>query len=63
LIGYAFLLLAAYLTVQSLIVLAAGIVPHASALGIVWTGIAALIMFAAVGTAAATPGTGTLRRR
>ena len=32
LIGYAFLLLAAYLAVQSLIVLAAGIIPHPSAL-------------------------------
>ena len=66
LIGQAFLLLAAYLAVQSLIVLAAGIIPHASALGIVWTGIAGiagLIMFAAVGTAAATPEIGTLRRR
>ena len=45
LIGYAFLLLAAYLAVQSLIVLAAGIIPHPSPLGIAWTGVTALVMF------------------
>jgi divalent metal cation (Fe/Co/Zn/Cd) transporter len=61
LIGYAFLLLAAYLAVQSLIVLAAGIIPHPSALGIAWTGITALVMFvlaagkARIGTALGSP--------
>jgi hypothetical protein len=45
LIGYAFVLLAAYLAVQSLTVLAAGIIAHPSALGIAWTGITALVMF------------------
>jgi divalent metal cation (Fe/Co/Zn/Cd) transporter len=61
LIGYAFLLLAAYLAVQSLIVLAAGIIPHPSALGIAWTGTTALVMFvlaagkARVGTALGNP--------
>ena len=46
LIGYAFLLLATYLAVQSLIVLAARITPHPSPLGIAWTGVTAMLMFA-----------------
>jgi divalent metal cation (Fe/Co/Zn/Cd) transporter len=46
LIGYAFLLLATDLAVQSLIVLAVRITPHPSPLGIAWTGVTAMVMFA-----------------
>lgn len=45
LIGWAFLALAAYLTVQTLIVLGTGYHPHHSPLGIVWTAVTALAMF------------------
>jgi divalent metal cation (Fe/Co/Zn/Cd) transporter len=46
LIGTAFLLLAAYLSVQSLVVLAIRFEPHPSPVGIAWTAITALVMFA-----------------
>jgi divalent metal cation (Fe/Co/Zn/Cd) transporter len=46
LIAVAFALLAAYLTVQSSIVLATGYHPGHSLAGIVWTAITALVMFA-----------------
>jgi divalent metal cation (Fe/Co/Zn/Cd) transporter len=46
LIGGAFVLLAAYLAVQSTVVLAVGFHPHHSALGIVWTAVTAAVMFA-----------------
>jgi len=46
LIGYAFAGLAAYLLVQSSVVLAAGYHPRHSALGIVWTAVTAVAMFA-----------------
>jgi divalent metal cation (Fe/Co/Zn/Cd) transporter len=46
LIGAAFLLLAAYLTVQSAIVLATGYHPGHSPLGIAWTAVTAAVMFA-----------------
>jgi divalent metal cation (Fe/Co/Zn/Cd) transporter len=46
LIGTAFIALAAYLTGQTAIALATGHHPHHSALGIVWTAITALAMFA-----------------
>jgi len=46
LIGGAFLALAAYLTVQSAIVLAAGYRPRPSPLGIGWTAVTAAVMFA-----------------
>ena len=46
LIGLAFVGLAVYLAVQSTVVLALGFHPHHSPLGIVWTGITALVMFA-----------------
>jgi len=55
LIGTAFLLLAAYLSVQSLIVLAIRFEPHPSPVGIAWTAITALVMFA---LAAGKTGTG-----
>ncbi len=45
-IGYAFLALAAYLAAQGTVVLALGVAPHPSPLGIVWTGVTALAMFA-----------------
>jgi divalent metal cation (Fe/Co/Zn/Cd) transporter len=45
LIGAAFLALAAYLAVQSAIVLAAGYRPGHSAAGIGWTGVTAAVMF------------------
>jgi divalent metal cation (Fe/Co/Zn/Cd) transporter len=52
LIGYAFAALAAYLLVQSTVVLAAGYHPRHSVLGIVWTAVTAAVMFAlAVGKA------------
>jgi divalent metal cation (Fe/Co/Zn/Cd) transporter len=46
LIGYAFAGLAAYLFVQSTVVLAAGYHPRHSVLGIVWTAVTAVAMFA-----------------
>jgi len=45
LIGFAFVGLAIYLGIQSTIVLIVGFHPHHSPLGIVWTGITALVMF------------------
>ena len=45
LIGVAFLVLAAYLAVQSLIVLVARWAPQPSPVGIAWTGVTALVMF------------------
>ena len=45
LIGYAFAALAAYLLVQSTVVLAAGYHPRHSLLGIVWTAVTAAVMF------------------
>jgi divalent metal cation (Fe/Co/Zn/Cd) transporter len=46
LIAAAFTLLAAYLAVQSTIVLAAGFRPHHSSVGIAWTAVTAAVMFA-----------------
>ena len=46
LIGYAFAGLAVYLLVQSTVVLAVGYHPRHSVLGIVWTAVTALVMFA-----------------
>lgn len=46
LIGIAFVLLAAYLTVQSTVVLATGHHAHHSAAGILWTSVTAAVMFA-----------------
>jgi divalent metal cation (Fe/Co/Zn/Cd) transporter len=46
LIGYAFAGLAVYLLVQSTVVLAVGYHPRPSVLGIVWTAVTALVMFA-----------------
>lgn len=46
LIGFAFLLLAAYLAVQSLIVLLTQFTPRPSPVGIAWTGVTAVVMFA-----------------
>lgn len=46
LIGYAFAALAAYLLVQSTVVLAAGYHPRPSVPGIVWTAATAVVMFA-----------------
>jgi divalent metal cation (Fe/Co/Zn/Cd) transporter len=46
LIGYAFAGLAVYLLVQSTVVLAAGYRPRHSVLGIVWTAVTAVAMFA-----------------
>lgn len=46
LIGCAFAALALYLLVQSGLVLATGFRPHHSALGIAWTAVTALVMFA-----------------
>jgi divalent metal cation (Fe/Co/Zn/Cd) transporter len=46
LIGAAFLALAAYLTAQSVVVLAAGYHPGRSPLGIAWTAVTAVAMFA-----------------
>jgi divalent metal cation (Fe/Co/Zn/Cd) transporter len=45
LIGYAFAALAAYLLVQSTVVLATGYHPRHSVLGIVWTAVTAAVMF------------------
>jgi divalent metal cation (Fe/Co/Zn/Cd) transporter len=44
LIGYAFAALAAYLLVQSTVVLASGYQPRHSALGIIWTSVTAAVM-------------------
>lgn len=61
LIGAAFAVLAAYLSVQGLVVLAIGFHPHHSALGIVWTAATAVAMFT---LAAAKSSTGaTLQNR
>ena len=46
LIGVAFLVLALYLAVQSTVVLAAQIEPRHSPLGIAWTAVTAVVMFA-----------------
>jgi divalent metal cation (Fe/Co/Zn/Cd) transporter len=46
LIGYAFIALAAYIAVQSTIVLVAGFHPKHSPLGIIWTALTAVVMFA-----------------
>ena len=46
LIGFAFVGLAAYLGIQSTVVLVIGFHPHHSPLGIVWTGVTAAVMFA-----------------
>jgi divalent metal cation (Fe/Co/Zn/Cd) transporter len=46
LIGYAFGALAVYLLAQSTVVLAAGSHPRRSALGIAWTAVTAVVMFA-----------------
>jgi divalent metal cation (Fe/Co/Zn/Cd) transporter len=46
LIGYAFAALAAYLLVQSTVVLATGYHPRHSVLGIIWTAVTAAAMFA-----------------
>jgi len=46
LIGYAFAALAAYLLVQSTVVLAAGYHPRHSVPGIIWTAVTAAVMFA-----------------
>jgi hypothetical protein len=53
LIGAGFALLAAYLLVQSTWVLAAGYHPRHSPLGIGWTAITAIVMFALAATASA----------
>ena len=45
LIGFAFAALAAYLLVQSTVVLAAGYHPKHSSLGIIWTSVTAVAMF------------------
>jgi divalent metal cation (Fe/Co/Zn/Cd) transporter len=45
LIGYAFAALAAYLLVQSTVVLATGYHPRHSTLGIIWTAVTAAVMF------------------
>ncbi len=45
LIGVAFVLLAAYITVQSIVVLASRFHPEHSPLGIAWTGVTAVVMF------------------
>ena len=46
LIGYAFAALAAYLLVQSTVVLATGYHPQHSVIGIIWTAATAVLMFA-----------------
>ena len=46
LIGWAFVALACYLAIQSTIVLMVGFHPHHSPLGIAWTAVTALVMFA-----------------
>jgi len=49
-IGTAFLALALYLSVQSTVVLAVGFRPHHSPLGVVWTAMTAVTMFALAST-------------
>ena len=44
-IGWAFVVLAAYLAIQSTLVLASGFRPHHSPLGIAWTSATAVVMF------------------
>jgi divalent metal cation (Fe/Co/Zn/Cd) transporter len=46
LIGYAFAALASYLLIQSTVVLATGFRPRHSLLGIIWTALTAVVMFA-----------------
>jgi divalent metal cation (Fe/Co/Zn/Cd) transporter len=46
LIGFAFVGLAVYLSIQSTVVLSLGFHPHHSPLGIAWTGVTAAVMFA-----------------
>ena len=46
LIGFAFVGLAVYLAIQSTVVLALGFHPRHSPLGIAWTGVTTLVMFA-----------------
>jgi divalent metal cation (Fe/Co/Zn/Cd) transporter len=46
LIGLAFIALAAFLVVQAIVVLAGGVHPRHSPLGIAWTAITAVVMFA-----------------
>jgi hypothetical protein len=48
-IGSAFVALSVYLAVQSTVVLVAGLRPHHSPVGISWTGVTALVMFALAG--------------
>jgi divalent metal cation (Fe/Co/Zn/Cd) transporter len=54
LIGYAFAVLAAYLLVQSTVVLAIGYHPRHSVPGIIWTAVTAGVMFALAGGKART---------
>ena len=54
LIGYAFAALAAYLLAQSTVVLATGYHPRHSVLGMVWTAVTAVVMFALASGKAAT---------
>jgi divalent metal cation (Fe/Co/Zn/Cd) transporter len=54
LIGYAFAALAAYLLAQSTVVLATGYHPRHSVLGIAWTAVTAIVMFALASGKAAT---------
>jgi divalent metal cation (Fe/Co/Zn/Cd) transporter len=46
LIGFAFMAVAAYLAIQSTLVLVVGFRPHHSPLGMTWTALSALVMFA-----------------
>ena len=46
LIGIAFAALAIYLTIQSTVVLFVGFHPHHSPIGIIWTAVTAMVMFA-----------------
>jgi len=68
-IGAGFALLAGYLLVQSTFVLAAGFHPHHSVLGIGWTAVTAVVMFALAfgkartGAALDNPGTDCRRAR
>jgi divalent metal cation (Fe/Co/Zn/Cd) transporter len=61
LIGWAFTVLAVYLLVQSTVVLAVGYHPRHSLLGIIWTAVTAVVMFAlAAGKARAGAALGNL---
>jgi len=53
-IGGAFIALAAYLAIQSTVVLIMGFRPHHSPLGIAWTGVTALVMYTLAAGKAAT---------